>query len=84
VCLGGGGAAEIVRLKDMGITVPYGLTKPVADQLIQDNLDKWNALPATEKQICLLRRAGRWREGMNRGEAAGIIGRVKDAGRNAG
>jgi hypothetical protein len=49
-----------------------------ANALIQANLARWSSLPATPKQAWVLRNRGLWHDGMTRGQAADLIGRIKD------
>jgi hypothetical protein len=50
-----------------------------ADRSIKENKDKWEKLPPTVAQRDSLIWRGHWREGMTRGEANDLLGRLKAA-----
>jgi hypothetical protein len=70
--------AQRQLLKSMGITRHLWLSMADADRLIKENRDRWAELPPTDGQKRYQQWRGRWREGMNRGEATELIARIKD------
>ena len=60
--------AQRERLRELGVEPPDRLNSYDADLLIKEHHDRWAALPATPRQERYLRRRGRWRDGMRRGD----------------
>ena len=71
-------ASEAQRdcLAQLGVAVGPRLSSYEADRLIREHREQWALLPATDAQRGFLRKKGRWREGMGRGEATELIGRL--------
>jgi hypothetical protein len=63
-------------LAQLGVALGPRLSSYEADRLIREHHERWARLPATEAQRGFLRKKGRWREGMGRGEANELIGRL--------
>jgi hypothetical protein len=70
-------AAQVRVLGEMGLDPSSIRTSYDAYQLIRAHYAKWASLPATAKQEWLLRQTGQWKDGMDRGEAAELIARIK-------
>ena len=62
--------------------VPYerieNMTYQEASEIIGWNARNWRNFPPTRRQETFLRNWGRWREGLNLGEASDLIGEVKE------
>jgi hypothetical protein len=69
---------QVACLRQMGVEMPEGLTAHRANRLIKSHLEEWEGLPPTLTQEDYLRRRDLWKAGLTRGEAARIIGRLKD------
>ena len=69
---------QVACLREMGVTPPEGLTAHRADRLIKSHWTEWEGLPPTLGQENYLRCRDLWKAGLTRGEAARIIGRLKD------
>ena len=69
---------QVACLRQMGVEMPEGLTAHRADRLIKSHWTEWEGLPPTLTQEDYLRRRDLWKAGLTRGEAARIIGRLKD------
>jgi hypothetical protein len=79
----GGGPATTKQLVTLAELLPpgeqfrlYGLTRQAAHAMIQARIEQWRKLPPTPEQVAWLRRRGRWRAGLTRGEASELIGRA--------
>ena len=68
---------QLACLRQMGVEVPGGLTAHRADRLIKSHLEEWERLPPTLGQENYLRRRLLWKNGLTRGEAARMIGKLK-------
>ena len=68
---------QLACLRQMGVEVPEGLTVYRADRLIKSHWTEWEGLPPTLGQEDYLRRHFCWRDGLSRGEAARLIGKLK-------
>ena len=72
------GDAEAVGLPaGDGVEAPEGLTADGADRLIRSHREEWGKLPPTLGQENYLRRRDLWKNGLSRGEAARMIGKLK-------
>ena len=69
---------QLACLREMGVEVPEGLTAHRADRLIRSHWTEWEGLPPTLTQENYLRRRELWKNGRTRGEAARLIGKLKD------
>ncbi len=69
--------AQLACLAQMGIACNRWISSYEADWLIKQNKNKWEKLPATDRQRFTLQQRGCWREGMTRGEACELIGKLK-------
>ena len=68
---------QLACLREMGVAVPEGLTAHRADRLIKSHREEWEGLPPTLGQENYLRRRLLWKNGLTRGEAARMIGKLK-------
>ena len=69
---------QLACLRQMGVEVPEGLTAHRADRLIKSHWTEWEGLPPTLTQENYLRRRDLWKAGLTRGDAARLIGKLKD------
>ena len=69
--------AQRACLAQVSVAAGPRLNSYEADRLIRAHHEQWALLPATEAQQGFLRRRGRWRPGMGRGEASELIGRLQ-------
>ena len=68
---------QLACLREMGVTPPDGLTAHRADRPIKSHREEWERLPPTLGQENYLRRRDLWKNGLSRGEAARMIGKLK-------
>src|SRR5689334_20960738 len=68
--------AQRACLAQLGVPTGPRLNSYEADRLIRQHHQQWARLPATAAQRGFLSKRGRWREGMGRGEASELIGRL--------
>ena len=73
--------AQLRYLQQLGVPIPYGLSKQEATRLIAYNKHEGADPAPTEKQEKFLRWKGKWREGLTRAEASERIGRLKEGPR---
>jgi hypothetical protein len=70
-------ANQYRTLKEIGFNISLPLSSQEANALITENYDKWRRLPMTEGQVRCLRKLGKWRPNLTRGEASDLIAAAK-------
>jgi hypothetical protein len=64
-------------LAGLGVYPDGPITRKAASDLIERTISLRRRLPPTPRQESFLRARGLWREGLTRGEASDLIGKVK-------